>query len=48
MENIERPKKVPKAQTSYLTNDKYQELVNEQLKRIYDKLDEIVSYINNH
>jgi uncharacterized FlaG/YvyC family protein len=48
MEKVQRPKQVPRAQTSYLTNEKYQEYVNEQLKVIYNKLDEIVSYINNH
>jgi uncharacterized FlaG/YvyC family protein len=48
MEKIKRPIEVPKAQASYLTNEKYQEYVNEQLQVIYDKIDEIISYINTN
>ena len=46
MEKIKRPKKVSRNESSYLTNEAYQDLVNNQLKNIYDKLDEIVESLN--
>ena len=46
MEKIKRPKKVSRNESSYLTNEAYQDLVNKQLKNIYDKLDEIVESLN--
>lgn len=48
MEKIKRPIEVPIAQASYLTNEKYQEYINAQLQVIYDKIDEIISYINTN
>lgn len=46
MEKIKRPKKVSRNESSYLTNEAFQESVNKQLKNIYDKLDEIVENLS--
>lgn len=47
MENIVRPKEIPRSESSYLSNEKYQEYNNEQLNKVYNKLDEIVENINS-
>lgn len=48
MEKVKRPKEVKKAEKGFLKPEYYQEYINAQLKIIYDKLDEIVTYINNN
>lgn len=48
MEKIKRPKQITKSQMKYLSNEFYQDYINNQLKTIYDKLDEIVNYINHN
>lgn len=46
MEKIKRPIKVPRAEQAILSDKNFQANVKEQFERIYDKLDEIVEYIN--
>ncbi len=46
IEKIKRPKNVEKSQKKYLSNERYQDNVNNQLNEIYKKLDEIVDEIN--
>ena len=47
MEKIKRPKKVTRAEKQVLTPRNEQQNTQEQFENIYDKLDEIVNYINN-
>lgn len=47
MEKVKRPKQVQKTQKNYLSNEKYQDFAENQFKKIYDKLDEIVEKLNN-
>ena len=46
MEKIQRPKTVTRAERQVLTPKNEQQITQEQFERIYDKLDEIVEYIN--
>lgn len=46
MENITRPKKQARSQKSYVSNNNYQDNVNEQLNKIYDYLDALNSMQN--
>ena len=47
MEYIERPAKVSRAQKQVLKPRNEQQNTQEQFEKLYDKLDEIVNYINN-
>lgn len=46
MEKIKRPKTVEKSQKNYLSNEKFQEFSEQQFQNIYNKLDEIVEFLN--
>ncbi len=46
MEKVKRPKKVTRNESSYQSLEAFQDSVNEQLKNIYDKLDEIIESLN--
>lgn len=47
MEKIKRPVKVSRAEKKVLSDKNEQQNTQEQFENIYDKLDEIVNYINN-
>lgn len=47
MEKVKRPEK-SKTQVQLMDNKNLQEYVEEQFKKIYDKLDEIVDCINKY
>lgn len=47
MKKIKRPIEVSRAEQAILTDKNFQANVKQELKNIYDKLDEIVNYINN-
>lgn len=46
MELINRPKQVEKGDRNYLTNENFQDFVEQQFKIIYDKIDEIIRALN--
>ena len=47
MDYIKRPVKVSRAEKKVLSAKNEQQNTQEQFENIYDKLDEIVKYINN-
>lgn len=46
MEKVKRPKKLSREENNIMTQKNLQENITQQLSNIYDKLDEVVEYIN--
>lgn len=47
MDYVKRPKEVAKSDRKYLTNEQFQDYIKQQLKEIYDKIDEIIKTLNS-